>query len=100
MSDACTLDGKCYMLQNSFIREKQMLAYEICRVVDGRLRPYLAKVDKTNGAKLLRALPSAMTHRSAERTAALQLGARTSRGYMQEAHRRGGRRSSAASDAR
>ncbi len=48
-----------------------MLAYEICHMIDGRLLSYLMKVDKTNGALLLKTLNSAVTRGSAERTAAL-----------------------------
>ena len=52
-------------------KENTVLAYEICHMIDGRLLPYLMKVDKTNGALLLKTLNSVVTRGSADRMAAL-----------------------------
>ena len=54
-----------------YTKENKVLAYEICHMIDGRLLSYLMKVDKTNGALLLKTLNSVVTRGSAERTAAL-----------------------------
>jgi hypothetical protein len=56
---------------SKFARENQVLAYEICHMVDGRLLTYIVKVDKTYGALLLRTLNAVATRGSAERTAGL-----------------------------
>lgn len=69
--DDYILYGKVEALKDKFERENQTLAYEVCHMVDGRLLSHLVKVDKTDGAKLLKTLHSVVTRGSAERTAAL-----------------------------
>jgi len=54
-----------------FARENQVLGYEVCHMVDGKLLSHLVKVDKTHGALLLKTLNSAVTRGSSERAAAL-----------------------------
>jgi hypothetical protein len=52
-------------------RENQVVAYEICHMVDGRLLSHIVKLEKTHGALLLRTLSVVVTRGSAERTAVL-----------------------------